>query len=749
MSQSIFPLMHSSKLKESVRLIPCLGALLLTFLAISSTASGQNFYDVNTVRRIDLIFPQSNWDQILDSLYAAGLEERLLGTAIIDGVPYDSVGVRYKGNSTYSPSRVKSPFNIKLDYVKDNQEVDGFGTLKLSNVWFDPTFVREVLGYEIARKYMPASLANYIDVYVNGVAIGLYVSVEDVDKGFMRKHFHSDGNARFKGEISGPSQVHVVWGYRGPDSADYQVLYELESKAGWNDLIDFLDTLNNSTSAVENVLDVDRHLWMLAYDNLLVNLDSPINFAHNYYLYRDDSHRFNPIIWDLNMNFGAFHRIIGDGNLTVTQMQQLSPYFNEANSNYPIVNKILTNSVYKKQYIAHMKTIIAENFSNNWYLTRALELQDIVDSRVQADANKYAGYSYFLSNINSSYTTIPGITELMNARITFLNNQVLFKAVAPAITAVSHAPQVVDALSQVAFVATVTNASQVRLAYRNNLIEKFTKVVMFDDGNHSDGAAGDGVFGAAIQAASTDIHYYIYAENANAAAFLPRRAEFEDSVVTVISTNSSAIVINEFMADNASTVTDPNGELEDWIELYNPSESAVTLSGHHLSDKTDNPGKWTFPDTVIAPYSYMIIWADEDGGQPGLHANFKLSSSGEAVVFAGPDMVVIDKYSFGAQSPDISLGRCPNGSGAFAAQSPSPGLPNTCSSVACGDADANGNVNITDAVFLINYLFAGGAAPNPLSTADADCNGIFTITDIVYMINYMFAGGPAPCAFCP
>ena len=67
----------------------------------------------------------------------------------------------------------------------------------------------------------------------------------------------------------------------------------------------------------------------------------------------------------------------------------------------------------------------------------------------------------------------------------------------------------------------------------------------------------------------------------------------------------------------------------------------------------------------------------------------------------------------------------------------------------CGDADKNGLVTISDAVYLINYIFSGGPAPNPLLSGDADCNGIVTISDPVYLINFIFSGGPAPCAACP
>ena len=67
----------------------------------------------------------------------------------------------------------------------------------------------------------------------------------------------------------------------------------------------------------------------------------------------------------------------------------------------------------------------------------------------------------------------------------------------------------------------------------------------------------------------------------------------------------------------------------------------------------------------------------------------------------------------------------------------------------CGDADNSEMLSISDAVYLINYIFAGGPAPNPQLSGDADCSGVVTISDVVYLINYIFAGGPAPCAACP
>ena len=67
----------------------------------------------------------------------------------------------------------------------------------------------------------------------------------------------------------------------------------------------------------------------------------------------------------------------------------------------------------------------------------------------------------------------------------------------------------------------------------------------------------------------------------------------------------------------------------------------------------------------------------------------------------------------------------------------------------CGDGDGDGVVDVSDAVYLIAYIFSGGPAPSPLSTGDANCDAAVDISDAVYLISYIFGSGPAPCATCP
>ncbi len=69
-------------------------------------------------------------------------------------------------------------------------------------------------------------------------------------------------------------------------------------------------------------------------------------------------------------------------------------------------------------------------------------------------------------------------------------------------------------------------------------------------------------------------------------------------------------------------------------------------------------------------------------------------------------------------------------------------------SQALDDADGNGSVDIDDVVYLINYIFSGGPAPNPVCVGDTDSSGDVDIDDVVFLINYIFGGGLPPGDDC-
>ena len=76
------------------------------------------------------------------------------------------------------------------------------------------------------------------------------------------------------------------------------------------------------------------------------------------------------------------------------------------------------------------------------------------------------------------------------------------------------------------------------------------------------------------------------------------------------------------------------------------------------------------------------------------------------------------------------------------------GIGDACDYI-CGDANNSGSVTVSDAIYIIMYIFGGGPFPGPYWLADANCSGGISISDAVYIVSFVFSGGPAPCAACP
>ena len=662
---------------------------------ISQSFSQNNFYDVDNIREIKIYFFQSNWDNILDSLYVAGNDERLVANIEIDGNQYDSVGVRYKGFSSVSINTIKNPFNIKLDYIDNNQSHEGFTKLKLSNVIKDPSFLREVLSYEIARDYMPSPRANYANVFINDTLWGLYVNVEAINDKFTNKHFSSVNSPLLKcnplnlslqtgGENSDLSNSH------GSDSSYYFNYYDLKSNYGWNDLYDLIDTLNNHISSLNSILNIDRTLWMHAFNYTLINFDSYIGYSQNYYLYKGLSNQFQPVLWDLNMSFGGFRLTDATqayfNGFDITQAQNMDPLIflnNSFLSPRPLITNLLGDSRYQRMYLAHMRTIVEDEFLNQNYISRAQYFQSMISSYVQNDTNKFYSYNDFLDNLNNQVaipsSICPGISQLMDARSTYLSNY-WSNFTQPSISNIQTSPQVLIFGNDLSITAQIQDATYAMLAYRFGENMAFEKVQMYDDGNHNDGSASDGVFGAIVSNCSNSIDYYLYADNSTEGVFSPKRAAYDFYSLSA-SIPQSSLVINEVMANNKTVVTDETGDYDDWIELYNTTTTPISTKGLVFSDNPLNIAKWDLPNAVVNPNSYFIIWADEDGNTGDNHTNFKLSNLGEQLILSNSDSTVVDAEFIYPQLDDIAYGRSPNGTGSFSMLTPTFNSNNTPTSI--------------------------------------------------------------------
>jgi len=120
------------------------------------------------------------------------------------------------------------------------------------------------------------------------------------------------------------------------------------------------------------------------------------------------------------------------------------------------------------------------------------------------------------------------------------------------------------------------------------------------------------------------------------------------------------LAINELMASNSDIIQDPQGEYDDWIEIHNFGPDAINIGGMYLTDNLSIPTKWRIPSATIPSGGYLLIWADNDTTDSGLHANFKLSSAGEEIgLFDSDGVTLIDSIIFADQTTDISFGRYP------------------------------------------------------------------------------------------
>ena len=404
---------------------------LIYFLKVS-------FYAIDSIREIRIYFYDSDWDYQLDSLHIQGNNDRILADIILDGLLYDSVGVRYKGFSSVSVNRIKNPFNIKLDYKIEGQDHQGIDKLKLANCYQDPSFIREVLTYEIAGNYLPSAKANYANLYINDTLWGLYANVQAVNKDFLNDHFGNKYNPFFK---CNPEILNVSPGAdnsnlshtHGLDSLDYMHYYALKSDYGWESLYYLIDTLNNYSESVEKLLNIDRSLWMHALNYTLINFDSYIGYAQNYYLYKDLTGQFNPILWDLNMSFGSFNLTDASSvyynGFDINQAQNMDPLLHHTQisvSSRPLLRNLFLSERIRKMYLAHIRTIIQEYFLNQEYYVRGQYLQNLIDISVQNDTNKLYSYADFINNLTNAVPLVsgdcPGITQLMDARSTYLSS---------------------------------------------------------------------------------------------------------------------------------------------------------------------------------------------------------------------------------------------------------------------------------------------------------------------------------------
>lgn len=699
-------------------------------------------YDPSTFRTFEIIYSDPNWHDTLIQNFNTDRSNRtntyVKADLMVDGVTFEDVGVQYKGNSSFHLAHtLKKPIKITMDAFIPGQELLGHDILTFNNGIFDPTLVREILCYDILRKYMPAPRANAVQIKAGLPGsirhIGVYVSVERIDKKFLKTHFDDGTGNRYKAIASS-----MTWAGDSPqDYGDKFTFSGAHAETAYLDLIQVLDVLNRTPitrlrERLDTLFSVDRAVRQIAAGNALLNWDDLSAFAphgHNYYLYWDQRYKQMSILpwdWDLGFSNPALHPI---ENL-----------FDE--SQLPLIHRLMKVPELKARYFAFVKMMIADL---DWS-TMAQKVQGL---RELTEDAILSGEHEFFSRLEyeDSFEQLEG---LVAARREFLEMSPLLSSVAPKLDQVSQTPMAPMGDESVTVTALVTHPQglgAVNLYYQVD--RSYQTLAMFDDGAHGDGAAGDGIYGAVIpfQRPGTKVNYYLEAfadeEAGGAVWFAPIFTEQQPYTYKVLKTPEVGdVVINEVLAHS-------DDGLPDWIELYNTTESPISVGEWFVSDDEENFKKYQInAGTVIPAGGYLVLYEHDHFGEqsvdPGRLEPFALSENGETVYLSSGDGSDITGFkfqeSFGASATGMALGRYFKPStqtyNFVPLAAPTPGFPNSLPLV--------GPVVIREIMYApteadAEYLELVNISDQVVRLYDDDLNEPWQITD---GIRYSFPSNP-------
>lgn len=668
---------------------------------ITASREVSGFYNESKLRKIYLEFEDLNYWSKLEAYYDT--ENYVKATLIYEGDTLYEVGVQFKGNTSYKrldDAAEKRSFSIKTDMFFEDQDIDGYSNLNLNNAFKDNSTMREVVYAHLCRNHIPAPQANFVELYINGQHWGPYANVQQVNKDMLEEWFLSNDGARFRadgasstgggttGGGGGQGGGGANWGdgtaainYLGTDSLEYQKYYTLKSSdidSSWQKLIKLCDVLNNTPvnsleATLPDYLDIDRTLWFLAHEIIYSDDDSySFKGKQDYYVYYEpETGRFTPLEFDGNSALG-------------TKNVNWDIFMNADNANYPLLNRLLSIPTIRQRYLAHVRTILEEEMNLNEIHDLIDTYASLIDASVNADPKKLMTYQAYLS----------GVTELKNYftnRKAFLLNDSEINVAGVELTDVayhSNGEEYTFPFGEEEMTITVNvgskNVVEVNLYYAIDFVGNFTKVQMKDDGNHHDGASGDGIYGAEIpgQTEGNYVRYYMEAiadDATKTASYLPSGNEHSSFIYRVQFSGMSDpdFVINEVLASNKNAAADELGESADFIELYNRSDKNISLAGYFLTDNIEVLDKFDLPAVILDAGAYYLVWADGDEEQGDNHANFKLNADGEDLYLTNSLGEIVDAQSFSNQRADISYGRWPNGTGDFAFMLPTPLAENT------------------------------------------------------------------------
>ncbi|HUV19358.1 MAG TPA: CotH kinase family protein [Ilumatobacteraceae bacterium] len=282
-----------------------------------------DLFDSSVVHTISVDFDQSDYDAMIETFTTTGDKEWIAATVTIDGVTYEDVGLRLKGNSSLfgltsatSGSPEDLPWLIRLDKFVDGEDHQGYEDIVIRSNSTE-TALNEAVAQELLAVTGLASQSPIATAFtVNGGETELRLAVENPDEEWYKDNFDDKDGLLYKADSDGD------YSYRGDDVEAYIDVFDQE--VGDDDmqpLIDFLDFINNADDAtfaaeLGDRLDVDAFATYLAFQDLIGNADDINGRGNNSYLQYDTAtDQFTVVSWDLNLAFDTAN-VGGGGGVT-------------------------------------------------------------------------------------------------------------------------------------------------------------------------------------------------------------------------------------------------------------------------------------------------------------------------------------------------------------------------------------------------------------------------------------------------
>ena len=388
---------------------------VLLALGVVSGSWGQDvdssiaLFDDAVVHQYRIDFYQANWKETLAAMWVA--DSGYLPARFSDGtITLDSVGVRYKGNSSYTlaGNNPKKPFKIKFNEFKD-LTYRGIKVLNFSNGIGDPTMMREHISYAIARKYLPAPRSSFAHITADGASMGLYTQVEQADKTFLKRWFENAKGTLFK---AGDDGATLGWiddkASSYASSGDYELKTNDKSET-WKGFVGFVDFLNRSTDDVfcadrSKYFEDDNVAKFLAFNTVLSNFDSYNGSGRNWYMYqRDTAAPFMSMIpWDLNLSFGAYGGASGAVNISIDTTQA-------AIASRPLFRRVVECATTRALYHRWLQEISTIGAGTDSVIAAVVRDSALIAPFVAADSNKFYTAAAWKTNLRANYRGSEGV----------------------------------------------------------------------------------------------------------------------------------------------------------------------------------------------------------------------------------------------------------------------------------------------------------------------------------------------------